>query len=500
MVTITFNATSKEVGCSAVKTDDAVVIPSIMMHGNFSGDWANTEEFVRAADNLTASLTLSLGAGDYEFGMRIGGAANWTANGVAFSRADNAHAITAGSGNITLAADVAGAYVFTWTFASNLLTVNYPASEGGEEGGEGGEEGETAYYIKHNWKDGNTAWSIQPMTAAADGTWTYSTIYGGTGCNIGSNSDGSDMAWYPPEVIGGIDSYNEGDNITFVYDPNTKVLYTDGYTPPEPTELVYYLAGSMTNWEVEMIAFVDGKVVVTLPESEEPASFKIVSANNVSQSWYGHYGTMSREDCTDWVFTTADATNCSIVLDATGEYTFAIDLTDGVKVSVTYPVAEGGEEGGEGGETPIVGAPSYFIAGSMTDWATNMVAFEDGRATLTLAVETYEFKIVKVVGTGQTWLTDENAGTMTRENCTDWSMVEKEGADTNTKLAADMAGDYVFAIDVTDGVKISVTYPGEAQGLDEVKTPVSAVKVIRNGQVLIQVGDKVFNVLGARVR
>lgn len=127
-ITITYNpADNNAVNAVAQKTGSAVVIPTVAMHGNFGGqNWADTENFAVAEGNETASLTLNLAAGDYEFGMRIGGAANWTANGAAFTRENNSAVIVAGQGNITLDADAAGEYTFTWTYATNTLTVTYP--------------------------------------------------------------------------------------------------------------------------------------------------------------------------------------------------------------------------------------------------------------------------------------------------------------------------------------------------------------------------------------
>lgn len=126
-ITITFNADSKEVAAVATKTGDAVVIPSIAMHGNFLGSWADTQNFEIAEGNATASLTLNLAAGNYEFGMRIGGAGNWTSNGVAFTRENASAVVEAGSGNLTLAADVEGDYIFTWTYETNTLAITFPA-------------------------------------------------------------------------------------------------------------------------------------------------------------------------------------------------------------------------------------------------------------------------------------------------------------------------------------------------------------------------------------
>ncbi|MBQ4394312.1 MAG: hypothetical protein II825_03345 [Paludibacteraceae bacterium] len=123
-------ANDNTVTAGAIKTGDAVVIPTIAMHGNFTGSWADTENFTVAEGNATASLTLNLTAGNYEFGMRIGGAGNWTSNGVAFTRENNAAEVVAGQGNLTLAADLAGDYVFTWTFETNTLSIAFPIGDG----------------------------------------------------------------------------------------------------------------------------------------------------------------------------------------------------------------------------------------------------------------------------------------------------------------------------------------------------------------------------------
>ena len=127
-ITITFNPAAEEnkVAAVATKTGSAVVLPTIAMHGNFLGSWADTENFTVAEGNETASLTMTLAAGNYEFGMRIGGSGNWTANGIAFTRENNSAAVVAGQGNLTLTADVAGDYIFTWTFATNALNITFP--------------------------------------------------------------------------------------------------------------------------------------------------------------------------------------------------------------------------------------------------------------------------------------------------------------------------------------------------------------------------------------
>lgn len=124
-ITITFNPDSKVITANAEKTGEAVVVPEIKLHGNFAGvDWADTEAFEVAEGKLTATLELTLAKGSYEFGLKKDG--TWTANGVAFTRANASAEVVSGEGNLTLNADVADKYTFTWTYATNTLAITYP--------------------------------------------------------------------------------------------------------------------------------------------------------------------------------------------------------------------------------------------------------------------------------------------------------------------------------------------------------------------------------------
>lgn len=102
------------------------------LHGNFTGDWKTTE-FTFSEDGATATLTMQLTAKPYEFGARIGGAGNWTSNGQNITRDNNTTDFNeSGEGNNKMTADVTGEYVFTYTVATKVLTVTYPASTGGD--------------------------------------------------------------------------------------------------------------------------------------------------------------------------------------------------------------------------------------------------------------------------------------------------------------------------------------------------------------------------------
>ena len=98
-------------------------------------------------------------------------------------------------------------------------------------------------------------------------------------------------------------------------------------------------------------------------------------------------------------------------------------------------------------------AIKFHVIGSWDGWAAHNEVVE-GSKTITLqANTTYEYKI-----TNGTWdISWGNDGTMTRENCTNWSF-EASG---NAKITTDEAGDYVFNVsrNAEGKVVVSVTYP-----------------------------------------
>ncbi len=99
----------------------------IAAHGDMtSSNWA-TVQFTAASNKETASHTYTLPAGTYHFGMRIGSNDNWTSNGSSFTRTNSSNTIIDASGNCSLVADYDGEYTFTWTYATNELSITYPA-------------------------------------------------------------------------------------------------------------------------------------------------------------------------------------------------------------------------------------------------------------------------------------------------------------------------------------------------------------------------------------
>lgn len=101
----------------------------------------------------------------------------------------------------------------------------------------------------------------------------------------------------------------------------------------------------------------------------------------------------------------------------------------------------------------------WSVYGNFTgEWQDNY--FQNGKVELHLeAGKTYEFKVVKVVGTAKTWYgnnTPQGEGaTMTDGNCSNWDFY----IDTkNVKIVTTVAGTYIFTLNNTTP-NISVTYP-----------------------------------------
>ena len=129
-ITITYNPEGNVVAGDAVKTGDAVVDPVVSIAGSMNSWNASADVMVLAEDKATASLTLNLAAQTYEFKVVINGG-DWRSNAQEFTR-ENATAaeMTGNLDNMHLVADIAGDYIFTWTFETNTLSIAFPIGDG----------------------------------------------------------------------------------------------------------------------------------------------------------------------------------------------------------------------------------------------------------------------------------------------------------------------------------------------------------------------------------
>ena len=173
-VTFTYNPTGNVVSATAELLNEEVVVPTVAMHGNFLGSWEDTENFTIADNKETAELEMLIEKGNYEFGMRINGSGNWTANGSAFTSTDNENVITENGDKMTFAANKDGYYTFTWTYETNTLTITYPTTEVKIER-TFTVAGDNRTAFGETWAPANTA---NDMILQADGTykWTKTQI------------------------------------------------------------------------------------------------------------------------------------------------------------------------------------------------------------------------------------------------------------------------------------------------------------------------------------
>ncbi len=126
-ITIYYNPNDNNyVGAVATKTGSVDLDPTVAMKGGWDG-WANEVAFTLSDDKLTATGTVALESGDYEFKMILNGS-DWRGNGYSYHRGyTDAENINTNGNNMVLVADVAGQYVFTWTFATNAISIAFPS-------------------------------------------------------------------------------------------------------------------------------------------------------------------------------------------------------------------------------------------------------------------------------------------------------------------------------------------------------------------------------------
>ncbi|MGM9826291.1 MAG: hypothetical protein ACI3Z8_07635 [Paludibacteraceae bacterium] len=178
-----------------------------------------------------------------------------------------------------------------------------------------------------------------------------------------------------------------------------------------------------------------------------------------------------------------NGSNMKLYTPIEGDYTFTYTL-ETKTLEVTFP---------DGTTLPLV-----RVFGSWNEWKTG-TAFTpaaDGltaSAKLTLAKGDYVFKVAKDVP----WMTDEKSGKMTRTNSSDWAFVE---GTKDTGLEADEDGEYTFTW-TYEGDKLTVTFPAAtATDLIGADSNNAAVKLIRDGQVLIVRDGVTYNMVGQIVR
>ncbi|MBQ7259484.1 MAG: hypothetical protein IJS57_06010 [Paludibacteraceae bacterium] len=412
-VTITFNPDSKEIAAVATKTGEAVVIPSIAMHGNFTGSWKDTEKFELAEGKATASLALTLAEGSYEFGMRIGGSGNWTSNGAAFTRENPSHEVVSGSGNLTLAADAAGEYLFTWTFETNTLAIQFPKKVDPNQmyvwNGNGVTKAEDAIEL------GGAAEAVQ-----ADGTNIEVGVKQKGNWCLKANKGFNSGAYYLGIAMD--NAVNAGDTVKIAYfrttTKNTYVLGLDFSADKASAATTYQILTEGDPQALEADG-IPADVNFIVPEGVENAKYLRIYRNTG--------GT-------------------------------------GLWVSKVEVVKAGDTPTPPTPPTPVT-LPVVALAGGMNGWSADaniLVAAEDSlSASVKVALEAGDVEF-KIVSDGK-WLSlngEDPDGLYTFHR--DWTTASHVNVidGRNFKLTADVAGDYIFTWTYADST-LAITFPAK---------------------------------------
>ena len=109
-----------------VTVDFKNLLPQVAIEG-IDGKWDSSNKMTVSDDYLTASITLPLAAKDHAWKLTIDAA--WLGGSkFVITRTNNSVVVKEdANGDGKLTADIAGDYVFTWTYATQTLTVTYPA-------------------------------------------------------------------------------------------------------------------------------------------------------------------------------------------------------------------------------------------------------------------------------------------------------------------------------------------------------------------------------------
>lgn len=297
--------------------------PYFALHSNCTNKNWETLVFTPSQDNATATLALTLeGDSVYEFGVRIGRPDSYISNGITLKRESNTVDFnTSGNGNNKLTTDIEGEYVFTYTFATKVLSVTYP--------------NDTIFYVNtNNWKNVYCyAWTGTDKNADWPGKLITKADYPLQGC---------DVYYYVSKPYANC-IFNCGENTcqtnTLTWTSRSYYYYDTWKTFDELKTLpIIQIAGDFfENWDArgELTTAKDQKSAAMQISITTIGDYKFKMLKD--DVWYGCNGTLERTNCTNFGFYSGnDNGDATLKADTAGTYTFTWTY-NGDKLSVTYP-------------------------------------------------------------------------------------------------------------------------------------------------------------------
>ena len=411
-VTFTLNLVDTILTAVAHLKEELVLVPVVQLAGNMT-DWANNAITMQlASDSLTSFTTIPLlAASVYQIKVIVGG--NWKGCEGVIDRENCTDILFDSEANCNLYADVAGDYTFTWTFATNTLSVDYPSITENPSDSVTPDPELGVYTIAGAVGLVGVDWdptaTINDMTKQEDGTYTL----------LKENLKlVADMPYEYKVVknhawdIWSLPSWNMGNDtllveksglydVTFTLNLVDTILTAVAHLKEELVLVpVVQLAGNMTDWAnnaITMQLASDSLTsFTTIPLlAASVYQIKVIVGGN----WKGCEGVIDRENCTDILFDSE--ANCNLYADVAGDYTFTWTFATNT-LSVDYPaitenpsdsVTLDPELGVVYNVTVPAGTHACYLAGEMNGWShTEMTKVDDTHYTLTVDTATTAMK------------------------------------------------------------------------------------------------------------
>lgn len=485
-VTFTLDlAATPEYSVLAELKEEVDVLPSIQMHGNFTGTWADTEEFEVAEDKKSASLKLNLDVKTFEFGMRIGGPGNWTANGAVITRENPSTSLATGSGNMKLTADLAGEYVFTYTYETQTLAVTFPEGEIIPVEHTYTVAGTPASLFGTEWDPSNTD---NDMTKQEDGSYKWEKKDLALEAGLIKFKVVEDHDWanpnYPSEdyELNITEAATYTLTITFNNGEVAAQALKDGEAPVEQAK--FYVTGNDViagdkAWQPNAIPSMKDTLVLTLPAET------VVMRLTLNGTWEGEQR--------DFRNLTDTAAGLLEEIDEYSHHNIRFMLKEAGEVKIIYNANEFKLEGNFSTEEPPVTADGFYLVGTITGWKVVPDAPHTFQTTAVEGEYILHFTLaagdaIKVVGVAngvETWY-PEGMGT---EYTVDAAHAGEKDIYFRPAGNAEWAafGGFIYIA------------PNAEEAIINTEDGIKAVKVIENGQMVIIKAGVRYNVLGSRL-
>ncbi len=433
-----------------------VTLPVVALAGGMNGWSADANILVAAEDSLSASVKVALEAGDVEFKIVSDG--KWLSlNGedpdglYTFHRdwTTASHVNVIDGRNFKLTADVAGDYIFTWTYADSTLAITFPA------------------------KEDPVVVELQAVSAAA--AWDFSKITANTG-NALYNKEGIQLTdeSTPSKNDEVVYANYSADFMTFAEGFDATTMAFKGEYPIRKNQ--YCQAGTL-----HFKTTVAGKITVKFSDTGTSASATAVKRYLVVNGEQTEYWTSRENNGTEPYDAQLNVTTDEIAVPA-GDVTIT-----GSSAIVVYNVTF------TPSEEPIDPEVNYYLVGSAKGWEAKAENIFTLNAEAGEGIEEYVIETTLEVGEGLKVLS--STGTWYPEGMGNEYIVDQNHAGTTT-IYFRPAGNEEWA--AFGGYMYVV--PTSTTGIEEILSEGKAVKIVREGNLIILKGDKAYNAMGQIVK